>query len=296
MNLSQRNSVRLLGMPLEGMSPTPSLEALSKRKKKAFFLKKDFEKAKRKSLPSRISFWSRQVQKNPSQFLKQWKSASAPQAPEIKDQAPLIPDQFNCTTYVETIAALARSNSANDFFPELKKIRYRNGRATFGSRNHFPSGDWIPNNVTAGLLNDITQSVAKKAELEVAFQEKTIMRKRWIDRQLNKGRISRGLATFVKSYWKEEVPVKLPYIGLDQFDSVKKHIPQGTVLNVVRQSKSDYDVLISHQGFIIRSGDQVYFRHASIDGKVKTVSLDRYLKAQSNEDWKVVGFNLNQFK
>jgi Protein of unknown function (DUF1460) len=69
-------------------------------------------------------------------------------------------DLFDCTTYVETVLALAISKELSDFERNLKRIRYKNGDVNFTSRNHFPCADWIPNNESVGFLTDVTAQVA----------------------------------------------------------------------------------------------------------------------------------------
>src|SRR5262245_45756565 len=60
-------------------------------------------------------------------------------------------DAFDCTTLVETVAALALTREASEFSRWLRQIRYQNGRVDFLSRNHFPCGDWVPHNASLGL-------------------------------------------------------------------------------------------------------------------------------------------------
>ncbi len=69
-------------------------------------------------------------------------------------------DAFDCTTFVETVTALALSQKAHDFPQWLRRIRYMEGKNQFLSRNHFPCGDWVPNNAAWGLLTDITETLA----------------------------------------------------------------------------------------------------------------------------------------
>jgi hypothetical protein len=85
------------------------------------------------------------------------------------DQNPLYrTDVFDCTTYVETVLALALSKKLLDFERNLNRIRYHDGHVSFTSRNHFPCADWIPNNEAQGLLTDITAQVAGQAGVHMA--------------------------------------------------------------------------------------------------------------------------------
>ena len=72
--------------------------------------------------------------------------------------------ELDCTTYVETIIALARLAKMQrfdfeDYEKQLTLLRYRDGeRAHYPSRLHYFS-DWIHNNEEKGLLKDITKEI-----------------------------------------------------------------------------------------------------------------------------------------
>src|SRR5712692_8106578 len=55
-------------------------------------------------------------------------------------------DGFDCVTYIETVVALARASSVEDFSEWLRKIRYERGRIKWERRNHYMTL-WIRNNV-----------------------------------------------------------------------------------------------------------------------------------------------------
>lgn len=70
-------------------------------------------------------------------------------------------DSFDCTTFVETILALAYTAAENrqswrDFAYNLRHFRYRHGETDgYASRLHYVS-DWILDNSARGLLREIT--------------------------------------------------------------------------------------------------------------------------------------------
>ncbi len=87
------------------------------------------------------------------------------------DQDPLIDlGRVDCVTYVEQTVALAASASYEDAFDLLQRIRYREGRVDFASRNHFMITDWLSNNrwceaVTSALdtpVVEVTRTIRKK--------------------------------------------------------------------------------------------------------------------------------------
>jgi hypothetical protein len=97
------------------------------------------------------------------------------------DQGPFFRfDGFDCTTFVETVVALATSKKAEEFEGRLKRIRYKGGKVGFAERNHFPCIDWIPNNVRSGLLTDITQEVAGHWGTQIASA--IVNKKAWFEK------------------------------------------------------------------------------------------------------------------
>jgi len=83
-------------------------------------------------------------------------------------------DGMDCTTFVETVAAMAMTidenrNSWQDFLYNLEQLRYRQGRADgYSSRLHYIS-DWVVDNTHRGNLRDVTDRIPG-----VAYQVKTL--------------------------------------------------------------------------------------------------------------------------
>lgn len=87
-------------------------------------------------------------------------------------------DTFDCTTFVETVLALATAKTAAEFEPRLRGIRYHKGQKSFVHRNHFPCVDWIPHNTQSGLLTDITEKVG--APWGTEFATAPVDKKGWL--------------------------------------------------------------------------------------------------------------------
>lgn len=97
------------------------------------------------------------------------------------DQGPLYRfDAFDCTTYVETVLALATAKKASEFEKRLMRIRYREGKISFLERNHFPCVDWIAQNTQSGLLTDITNEIGKPWGTAIASAK--ITKKQWFEK------------------------------------------------------------------------------------------------------------------
>jgi hypothetical protein len=64
-------------------------------------------------------------------------------------------DGFDCVTYIETVLALARASSAEDFTEWLRKIRYEKGCIQWRRRNHYMTA-WIRNNALQGIIAPVS--------------------------------------------------------------------------------------------------------------------------------------------
>lgn len=258
-----------------------------------------------RSFEQRIADWSLWLQQNVASGRK---TPEFGPAPESQDVVPWVPDQFDCTTYVETVFALARVPSSQgvdarrfnsrEFYEELKKIRYHKGVPDFAHRNHFPEADWIQNNAEAGLLSDVTERIASQAGVQAQVETKKLFKSRWLSKQAKAGHVQRSVASALEPKWSEPLDVSVKYLAIADVPKAIGHLPNGAVVNLVRKSDERFDVLISHQGFIIRDESkpgEVYLRHANRKGKIQTLPLLQYLKLHAKDPWPVVGLNFSQF-
>lgn len=215
------------------------------------------------------------------------------------DQDPLYRfDTFDCTTFVETIMALALSRDVNEFESRLDHIRYKDGVVDYFSRNHFTDLQWIPFNIENGYMSELTYEVAKSSEIQIA--EALINYPAWVlSHKINQIIVPEAtleekerLLEELKSRAGEFSPevARLPYISIAQIvakPSLLKKIPSGTVVNFVRPNWDLTQVAgthqnISHQGFLFRIKNVLYLRHASTTGFVEEVPFLTYLKRFQN--------------
>jgi hypothetical protein len=63
-------------------------------------------------------------------------------------------DGYDCVTFCETVLAAARARTPDEFAPELRKIRYRNGEVDWFARNHY-FADWMSNNAANGICQTL---------------------------------------------------------------------------------------------------------------------------------------------
>ncbi|MGE0615584.1 MAG: N-acetylmuramoyl-L-alanine amidase-like domain-containing protein [Bacteriovoracia bacterium] len=279
-------------------TPEPSAPVTEQVNRANIDLSAQFARATQLELGARIAYWADWLRTDVDAVTALRGIAGAP---KIADSAPLVPAQFDCTTYVETVGALARSRTPLDFYANLLQIRY--GSATdFMGRNHFPEIDWIPNNVKAGVLRDTTEDTAAQAQIVFQRETKVISKRRWLEKQIARGKVEAGavdrsVASVDGTSWQRDVEVQFPYLPLENAEAYMSRLPEGSVLNIVHRADSRRPLLVSHQGFVIYRGKVPYFVHAAANDGIKNIPLGSYLKNQAKaETWPVVGVNVNAFR
>lgn len=217
------------------------------------------------------------------------------------DQSPLYRfDQFDCVTYVNNVLALTFSNNLDEFKKNILRLNYYHADPTYENRFHFMSIDWNPQNQRNGFLKDMTTQISNI----VAYAEGDIDKPNWFlhrDEQdiklihpISQNEIKKQVARlrhFSHQFQKEWV--RLPYLPLtlllDHEDNLN-HIPHGSVIEIVRpnwdlREKIGTRLHVSHVGFAIRQGNELYFRHASSEQKkVTSVLLIDYLRSCSRDN------------
>lgn len=200
-------------------------------------------------------------------------------------------DAFDCTTFVESVIAIAKATTKSEIIPWLDSIRYKDGIVSFETRNHLPGVDWIQNNLATGLLEDITEEIAP-GQTEIA--QTLIERDEWY-RSLKATRLSgiapadrrarlRELQSLSANHGKEiERIVYIKRSALFANPDIAAKIPDGSVVNLVRPGwdiryRIGTRLNISHQGLVFHRQGVVYFRHASSSGTVMESRLLDYLR------------------
>jgi hypothetical protein len=158
-------------------------------------------------------------------------------------------DGFDCVTYIETILALARASSVDDFVEWLRKIRYGQGRIQWERRNHYMTL-WIRNNICEGIIRPVSMPA-----IPVLSRERVL-------------NVVPGLAahrTRVKCVPKAAVP------------RLAAHLQSGDLIFFV-STRKHLDVF--HAGIIVCDGNRVLMRHASRSrGFVVEQELSEFLMA-----------------
>jgi hypothetical protein len=219
-------------------------------------------------------------------------------------QAPLFRfDRFDCETFVDIVLALSYAKQDSDFLPTINHIRYYNGEVSFATRNHFTDVDWIPNNIAAGFIYNITDKVAGTL-LPLQTQTVYINKQEWYAHlPLSRIKIN-GLTVGQKQFLLEKLRMQGQYLQnksvstryllardiLAHENDIFKRIPQGAIIFIIRPNypflqRIDTELSIAHMGFAIRDKQQLYFRHASsMYKKVVNVPFQQYLQFISKQD------------
>jgi hypothetical protein len=231
------------------------------------------------------------------------------------DQDPLYRfDEFDCTTFVETVIALSKTASWDGFQDRLRRIRYLDGKIEFTTRNHFTDLDWIRNNVPSNGFRDITDAAAPGKTL---IAEALIDKPGWYSKhQLDLIRVP-GASETERSMLLDELRAegrsmraeisRLPYIPIDWLFSLSQtergnllwNIPSGTVINIVRPNwdltaAGGTHMNVSHQGllFFDFSVGKMMMHHASVTTqRVVAMPLEDYLRPYIGHAT-LKGFNL----
>jgi hypothetical protein len=214
------------------------------------------------------------------------------------DRDPLIRfDAFDCTTFVETVMALSLDSDLDSAMRTLQKIRYKDGQIGYATRNHFIELDWVPNNIRAGYLHDITSDAGRNA----AKVHKTISKRRWY--------LRKSAVSLVGGFTEDErkpLVFKLKRLGsrfpdqratltvlpLKALPFALANIPSGTIANLVHVNQLYRETIVSHQVFLIKKSDGWYLRHAASDKAVEDEPID-ILARYKDSRWRLIGLNLN---
>lgn len=193
-------------------------------------------------------------------------------------------DAVDCTTFVETVLAIARAGAPEEVGQVLDDLRY-DGPPSYENRNHFFDAQWIPANVRKGHLRDVTARVAGDRARSLT---KTVTRTDWQRRRvagrivLPEGRLPLG-------------SFKVTYLPLGQLLAVADRIPAGTVFTVVREDRPLTPLLVTHVGFVVPGPKGPMVRHANNrpHGRVVDEELARFVgRASRLGPWRVLGLQL----
>lgn len=159
---------------------------------------------------------------------------------------------LDCTTFVENVLALSRcvkekQTSFEDYSEELQFIRYRDGIINgYPSRLHYFS-DWIYNNVSKGIVEDITEQIVGKA---IQFKLNFMSTHPESYKQLNE---NPDLIPQIKIQ-EEEISSRIYYyIPKDEVELKEKFINEGDIIAITTTVEG---LDIGHLGIAVKMDDE----------------------------------------
>lgn len=221
------------------------------------------------------------------------------------DRGPLIDfAAVDCMTLVEQVLALSLDPEPQKALALLRRIRYANGRVAYETRNHFTDADWLPNNIAAGFIQDVTREVAGE---RAAAARKLISKRNWYAAKISDDlsglealaparRAARLRELRALGRGLPDAVAEIPYIPLELLPELAGRIPSGTIVSVVREDRPDKPTLVSHMGLLIVKDGVPYFRHAAAGKTVEDVPALEYVRRQEGASWRVLGLNLARLR
>ena len=174
-------------------------------------------------------------------------------------------DELDCTTFVETLYALARTTldkrySWRDYAHNLESIRYRGGEIKgYASRLHYIS-DWIIDNNHRGNLRETTHDMSG-----VKYNVKTInyMSKH---RDLYPALADEDTFQAIRNVERGYTNHRFPFLKMEWTNMKKlvKDLQEGDIIGIVTKIEG---LDIQHMGVVVMVNDEPYLLDASSAGK-----------------------------
>lgn len=197
---------------------------------------------------------------------------------------------FDCSTFIETVIALARCVLVHDlsdknFRRELQFIRYRGGIiAGYASRLHYFS-DWLYDNSKKGVIKDISLQMGAKPKSKVInfmtthrnsypalYDDKVFNEICKIEKKLSRRKLYVSRAT--------------------ELGRIEGKIKTGDIIAFVSKAEG---LDVAHVGFALWYGKKLHLLHASSKAKgvvISAKSLSDYIKQNKNS----IGFIVARIK
>lgn len=150
----------------------------------------------------------------------------------------------DCVTFVEQCLAEAIAPTPGDVDDVLRRIRYRDGKVAFESRNHYTVADWLPNN--RWFVRDVTAQVGGSdcKSMTKIIDRAALFKQRGGDPALG------GAPERLSS----------PYLPRALVPRHIASIPDASLLILVTGRPG---IFASHVGFVFVGNGERIFRHAS---------------------------------
>ena len=163
------------------------------------------------------------------------------------DNDPLIDfARYDCMTFCEEMLALVISEDYVTTFNNLQKIRYKNSRISFKTRNHYTMADWLPEN--KWLLKDATRDIGGR------YCKK-------LTRIINRHKLLGSNGCYEFDGVPDATEYTIDYIPKDKLTAVKDRLRGGEIFTLIQNMEG---IFAAHMGLIAVDKDHnIIFRHAS---------------------------------
>jgi len=176
--------------------------------------------------------------------------------------------QTNCMVYCEHVLALSISDSWDNFFNNLQKIRYADGIIGMRTRNHYTMADWLPEN--SWLLHDASRKVGEAKTKQVT---RTISHK---DFFTNKG------ITDLR-YVKPDRTITIDYLPFEVFKENQNHLQSGDIIALLFAKLNN--IFSAHMLMVFDSDNGLIIRESALSSKTTFDTplnkwVDKYLNSE----------------
>jgi hypothetical protein len=178
---------------------------------------------------------------------------------QLHDNLPMFSlDQSDCVVFAEHTYAMALSQSWEEFFWMLQRIRYKDGVVGVATRNHYTEVDWNINN--SWLVTDISAQLAGAGGPSYGLR---------IDR-----------ARFLKTRHQTDssLPVQTSreaFVGAEQVGAVIDQLQDGDFVNVISTRNGEF--WASHVGLVVIGADGKRNFLNSAEPQVREESFDAFI-------------------
>ncbi|MFL6675057.1 MAG: N-acetylmuramoyl-L-alanine amidase-like domain-containing protein [Massilia sp.] len=186
---------------------------------------------------------------------------------ELHDELPLFSlDHSDCVVFAEHTYAMALSQSWEEFFWMLQRIRYRDGVIGVATRNHYTEMDW--NVANRWLVTDISAQLAGPAG--PAY-----------DMMVDRARFLR-----TRHHTERNIAVessRQAYVAKEQVAAIASQLQEGDFVNVISTRNGEY--WASHVGLVVLGANgERHFLHSS-EPQVREETFESFIaRAAAREE------------
>jgi hypothetical protein len=180
--------------------------------------------------------------------------------------------QAGCVTWTERVIALGLTETWEDSYKLLLRMRYAGGdQSTPAKLNHYPLSDWVPNN--SWLFEDITEQLGVHVAV---LTDVTNRRQKYVEYLQSAGHADAPGAVDLPG----EVSIQTPYVPAAELPACYGRLQSGDLAFFVADYPDQTDNVIRprciHEGIIYLDQGEVRILH-SVQPAAANESLERFI-------------------